>query len=250
MLKSVKLDKALVEEQEVVVSGAGPTLIRPGVSRIEPVTLLYRIFWSLLIFECLLASGYLVNGWIGNPLEVIGTLIDLDRETAVGTWFSSTQLFVIGALFIGMRLLVGRKSVGRLYLMLGLGFVFLSMDETAAFHEKITGVLKRFDWAPRVAGNHGLWIPVYSLTVACLLLYFSKPIGIVVRRFPRQVGVFFGGALLMVFGGVFLELLGYYHVFDNIPEIGIALEELGEMAGESLMILGAATCYLQERRYY
>lgn len=253
MLRPVKWDRKPADaqgggkEHPDSLHETGRELVKPVVPEMAPLTLLYRVFWSLLVFEVLLVCSYLVNDWFGNPIESLGALINLDAETAIGTWLSSTQLLLIGCLFIGLRLLVGRCAVGRLFAAMGMGFIFLSMDETAAFHEKITGVLKRFEWAPRVAGNRGLWIPVYALTAAIFVLVFCKPIGAVVHRFPRQVGVFLCGAGLMVFGGIFLEMLGYYHLFENIPTIGIALEELGEMAGETLMILGVGACYLKQR---
>jgi len=70
-------------------------------------------------------------------------MLDLDKEEGFGTWFSAAILLFTGQLLL-LHAAAVRKSSDRWFpwwLVLGLGFVFLSVDEVAGMHEYLNTFL-------------------------------------------------------------------------------------------------------------
>ena len=75
-------------------------------------------------------------------------IFDLDEEESFGTWFSSGILFVAGALLLNQARALRPKgeSEHRWWFVLGLAFVFLSMDEVVGMHELMNTLMEDTPW--------------------------------------------------------------------------------------------------------
>lgn len=92
---------------------------------------------ALLIADIGLGCAYVVYFLLGAPFVKLWTLLDLDSENSIATWYSSVQLFGIAALG-GVFLYRHNRRTGLLswtLLVLPLGFLVLSMDEIVMIHE-------------------------------------------------------------------------------------------------------------------
>src|SRR5688572_27691230 len=118
---------------------------------------------TLIAIEVLIVSIYVATTLSSSPSQ-LRVLFNLDDEANIPSWFSSVQLFSIGAVLLLATAspLRNRDHVRGLLAVLGAGFIFLSMDEAAVIHEKVTTVLARVSWTPRFSGGHGIWIFVYA----------------------------------------------------------------------------------------
>ena len=75
-------------------------------------------------------------------------ILDLDEEESIGTWFSAIILFVAGLLLMlqAGSLRQDNKPWWKWWMFLGLGFIFLSVDEVAGFHEYLNTVISNTHW--------------------------------------------------------------------------------------------------------
>jgi hypothetical protein len=196
-------------------------------------------------FEVLLILGYCIVWIIAPGLEwgPISLFLDVDREVSIPTWFSAIQLFAIGLLLI----LQARETKQlRFYLfILGLGFMLLSMDESAAIHEKIIDSAKRLDvqWLLRLTfmGSHKAWMVPYVLVGLAVLLASYRPVLFIWRNFRREAALVAIGLVLFGIGGIALEILSFE--FEEASSATaynwtVAGEEFFEMAGMSVVLYG------------
>lgn len=199
------------------------------------------IFQILILLEILMVSAYMADHFF----LVFGKshrMIDLDKELTLPSWFSAAQLFCIGMLFLIQNLRLPRPShVSLKFLSLvGLGFIFLSMDETITIHELMTFKLTHISWLPRFKNNMGLWIPIYT-SIGMALLFLSRHKIIQIWQFYRkELIIFIVGFLMVVMGGVMLEIISYEFLrVDELKkwyQLEVALEEGLEMMGASVML--------------
>ena len=210
-----------------------------------------RLLALLLVLEIGLVGVYGVDALVG-PIRGIHSLSDLDRETAIPTWFSSVQLFFIGTLFV---LMSRQRDVSpprsRLFLLLvAAGFIWLSLDEAVAVHEKLTGLLKDIAWIPRFKGDHGIWILLYLPAGLILLFACRREIVGLWRQYRRETLIFGLGAGLTLTGAVGVEIASYLFARGEaaaLPyRLEVALEEFLEMCGASIILY--ATLLLSLRR--
>lgn len=194
--------------------------------------------------DFLLLTAYVVGTFVAIPSANIYRLINLDAEAALGAWWSSSQLLLTGVMFaVAAYVRRGHLTTTAFYALCALAFVFLSADEAASIHEKITAAARGIDYWPRFAGNHGAWIPLYLAAAAVF--------GIVTAKFwlelwqtrRRGVALLFVGAATFVLGAVVLEIASYgglreaanrqYYAYQ------VLVEEAFELIGVSTMLIGA-----------
>jgi hypothetical protein len=204
-----------------------------------------RLLFFLLSAEALLVIGYCIV-WIiapGFKWGPISSLLDLDRESSIPTWFSSMQLFAVGLVLI-LQARVAKDL--KIYLfVLGIGFFFLSMDEAAAIHEKLIEVAKKLDlqWFLRLTfmGNHRAWMVPYVLVGVAVLLAGYRSVLLIWRNFHREaLWVAFGLAIFLL-GGIGLEELSFEFQpagSELYYNLAVAAEESLEMVGASFMLYG------------
>lgn len=73
---------------------------------------------------------------------------DLDEEESFGTWFNSGILLIAAALLVHQARVVRAKGAPwhAWWLVLGLGFCFLSIDEVAGMHEMMSTMMEETPW--------------------------------------------------------------------------------------------------------
>ena len=210
-----------------------------------------KLLLGLILFEVFLSLVFaldivLETSWQGPRI------FDLDGEATIPAWFSSLQLFLIGVLFLFSRNWpqINRVFAPNVLLLVGCGFVFLSMDEAASFHEGITYNLDHIDWIPKFKGGHGIWIPIYLIMALVLVAASVRTIKSVFQVYSRQATIMLSGALVFLAGAVGLEIIGYQYVrgseYSHLYEIEVLLEELLEMVGASIILYGTVLCALSK----
>lgn len=206
-----------------------------------------NLFFILLAVELVLVGVY-VALWVlpeGVPDGAFASLMNLDGEWNLPTWFSSVQLFVIGALFAAAAQSARRpESVPSLFpYTVGSAFVFLSMDEGAAFHERISEVARENDVAWILIEGHGAWITVYAV-VGVVFLLSTLPYFLAYWHHARREAIIITvGAAVFVLGAVGFEIASYLFLrdgnVDDLYRVEVAIEEFFEMSGGSIMLVGA-----------
>ncbi len=201
---------------------------------------------GLIAATCFFVVVYLLDGWLHQPIGVIHALFDLNAESTFPAWYTSSQLLLAGVLYL---LAANHSRLGtniaswRLLLLFGLLLVFLSADEAAQIHERVTSVLRPFESLPRFSGGHGMWIPVY-LSGGVLLLLLTGRFWKELWRYERRgTGLCALGAVLFLAGAVGLEALSYgdlrEEAYRYLYLLEIAAEEGLEMFGATAILLGS-----------
>jgi hypothetical protein len=204
-----------------------------------------RVLIFLIGFEILLVLSYCVVHIFAPDINwgPIKSFVDMDREQSIPTWFSTVQLFTIAILL----LLLARVSKQlRPYLILyGLGFMFLSVDEAAAIHEKLIDSVTRLQWKWLLwltfGGSHKAWMVPYVVIGLVVLLLSYRFFLLLWRKFRHETVLVAVGLVIFMIGGIGLELLSFH--FEDAPTEtpyawSVAGEEFLEMAGMTVVLYG------------
>lgn len=192
----------------------------------------------------LLLTAYVCGTFFVVLNPYIYRLINLDGEASLPAWFSASQLLLTGVVFAAAAYRREHKVAGPVFLAVcATAFIFLSADEAASIHEKITVVFKDVEFLPRFSGDHGIWIPLYLLAGSVFLVVTGKTWLRLWRSNRNGATVFFLGIGLFAFGAVVLEIISY----GELREIAnrryyayqVLLEEAFELAGVTTILLGA-----------
>ena len=155
---------------------------------------------------------------------------DLDAEGSVSVWFSSMQLFVVAGVTAYCAWNERRRSW---WLLSGL-FLYISVDETAGFHEAIGDWLGQrisLPFFPRGATQY--WLVAFLPLIGFAVWYFGRFLS---RDFQGRTGprVLAWAGLAIWLKALLIES-GW--VFPQSPlAVRVGWEEFLEMAG--------ATCFL------
>lgn len=206
---------------------------------------LRKIFISLLAIVCMLVFIYgVIHIWKPyKPWGAARELFDLDAETTIPAWFSSIQLFVLGGvLFLASKNNQRKQHLPSALLLAGsVFFIFLSADEGAAIHEKMTDVAVNLNikWM-LFKGDHGAWISVYFLLAMVALIFVSPYLRKLWIHFRRETGIALFGLLVFVMGGIGFEIISYLFLRADetarLYKMEVACEEFFEMSGVSIML--------------
>jgi len=213
-----------------------------------------KLLIGLILFELCLVLIFAADTLLGSPSLSIKQLFDLDGEGNLPAWFSSVQLFLIGLVF----LLRSRQpdpvhSPSPLFLlMVSAGFIFLSADEAASIHEKISVLFKHVEWMPRFKGDHGLWVFIYTFIGLILLLANFRTLASMWNRYRHATSIMAIGMVFVLFGVIGLEAISYQFLRDGSTPLlysaEVALEEFLEMSGASVTLYGAILLLLHDSR--
>lgn len=208
-----------------------------------------RVLIALLCFELVLVGAYVLVHIIGGADASWGPArpwFNLDRELSIPTWFSSMQLLATSVLLLlASRTNQREQHLPSWLLLLGsAGFAFLSVDEGAAIHERLTGIVENMELNWLIfKGGHGAWIPIYSAIAFGILLVTARHLYRIWNHFRREMLIALGGAAFFVLGGVGFEILSYLFIrteeITNTYRMEVALEEFFEMSGVSIILYAA-----------
>lgn len=207
-----------------------------------------RLYLWLLGIDLLLTTLYVLFHIVADDVTwgPLRPFFDMNADISIPSWFATIKLFAIAALLhgaCGLR----QQAVSRRLLGAGaLGFLFLSIDESARVHEKITAVARmlEFDWL-LIAGQ-GAWITVYAAIGAVLAILYGPALLRLSKRFPREATIGAAGAALFVAGAVAVEIVGYTLTPDSPAyRLEVAFEEWFELIGVSTILYGTLRLHLR-----
>lgn len=200
-----------------------------------------RVLVTLLGFEALLISGYCIMHIVapGPHWGPLAVFINVDREVSMPTWFSSVQLVAVGFLL----LVKARESneLQHFLILVGLGFIFLSVDESAAIHEKLVDSARRSSVRWLSDWSYVVWTVAYLAIGLLIVLVGYRPLSVIWRKYRREAIWIAGGTTIFVIGGMGFEVLSRLLYTADINWrflVAVAAEEFFEMAGVSLILYG------------
>lgn len=204
---------------------------------------LSHLAYLLLSADLLLLVAYLFGTFFVMPNPHIYALINLDGESSIPAWFSASQLMLIGVVFAAAALR-RTENAGSVFLYLcAIAFIFLSADEAASIHEKITLVFRDVEFLPRFSGDHGLWIPIYLLAGGIFLVLTRKNWWHIWHNNRDGAILFFAGIALFGFGAIVLEIVSYGELREldngNAYAYLVLFEEGFELFGVTTILIGA-----------
>ncbi|MBL8079819.1 MAG: hypothetical protein JNM55_17765 [Anaerolineales bacterium] len=189
-------------------------------------------------------GGYSISGPVQEYfLDTFIFEFFINNEGNIATFWNTLLLIITSALaFVIASAKFSQKDKYRFeWLLLGLVFLYLSMDESAIIHEKFSILLKNM---PDVNGwAHYKWIYAGAAAVLLLMVMFIRfYLHLDLRNkilFPVAMSLYLGGA----FGGELFS--GHYAQANGTKNIVYMLmthgEELGEHIGIILMIFTLLT---------
>ena len=208
-----------------------------------------NFLFLLILTEFLFFSVYLL-GTTNTPLTITSTF-DLDGEATIPAWFSSIQLFLTGLVLLSFGNWEKNKQIRNPFFiyLTGIVFIFLSLDESAMMHEKITRVLRTIEGVPSFKGGHGIWIYLYALPMLVGVFLGFSTVKTFFRTYFKQALFMTAGVLIFIFGAVGIEIVSYQFLRDDLTstfyKLSVAFEEVLEMMGISLFLYGSLLCAIQ-----
>jgi hypothetical protein len=203
-----------------------------------------KLVLALILVELLLVVVYGTDAWIQTVAEPVHPVIDLDAEANLPTWFSSFQLVMIAisSWTLAAYARPTQRPSRRFLRLCGGFFLYLSADETAMFHERITASLgsRYVDWLPAYLGSHLVETFICVLVlVACAACAYPHLRGLWrLSSSASMIGI--AGCAVFVTGAAVLETIGYkmlqLGVAQSVYRVEVAAEEFLEMLGASLIL--------------
>jgi hypothetical protein len=195
----------------------------------------------LLSIELLLVAAYVTLHILAPEMKAgpLRNFFNVDREVSIPTWFSSIQLFAVGAV---LMLQAGRARELRIpFVVAALAFIFLSMDEAAAVHDAIYKTFEARN-LPFI-GHEGylVWMAAYVIVAIFALFVGYRAVLFVWRSYRREAWWILAGGALFCTGGIVIEIITHrlFHIaVDTTFFLAVAAEELLEMAGVSVILYG------------
>ena len=193
-----------------------------------------KIFLTMLVITFVLLGIHTILVLYGNNLseevfDFSDSRFNINGEANIPAWYSTVILFSISvASFIINKLRVKVQKqpilIRNFWLITGMVFCFLSIDEMAQIHELIDqGSHHQFKWVYAYA-------PFVLIFFVLWTFYFR-----VIRNNDIILQYWFiGGLIVFVFGGVVLEFL------EDQFTLAYALRHIERVAEEGLEMVGAA----------
>lgn len=204
--------------------------------------------WRALLATSVLlgVAGIVVDlVWLAADLDpdaTVRTFVSLDSEANLPTWWSSLLLAAAG----GLALLTARRTLHphvaahrRLWPLLGVGLLVMSLDETALIHEAIVG--GQFESLIDHGGAFAFaWVVPGLVVVGALAVAYLR---FVLTLPGASRSAFLAGAVVYVASALGLEMVdGIVNGDDATLRTSKVLvagaQELGEMVGTVLLLVG------------
>jgi hypothetical protein len=236
---------------------------RNGMEAVEHGSSMWRglprkvLIWFLAA-DAALVLLYAVNVLAGTMKNrALFDLFDLNMEANLPSWYSSMQLLLVAVVLLSLASPLFRDHPGvarlrRLWVVLGMGFVYLSADEGGAIHERLSQLMAasggRSSSSPLTALLHaaginraprgaGLWILLYVAIGIVVVALLVPMIGPALRTFRGPTLLFVAGFAVMLAGGVVVEGIGdILHFVRSAHLLEVGIEEMLEMGGVTVML--------------
>jgi hypothetical protein len=196
---------------------------------------------------------------ISSASRPLTFLFGLNGEGNVPAWYSGTQLLLVGLVFFLLSSWFFQSDeriapLRRLLTVSGIVFTYLSADEVGQIHERMSALVQSWHWlrmveyktlialgrkAGRIHGG-GAWIPIFIVAGIALLWWLWPQIKVALRHWRTEFVLIGVGLGMLVFGAVFIEMLG-----AAIPkgalllrDIEVGIEETFEITGVSVILYG------------
>ncbi len=209
-----------------------------------------RIFLTALSCELVLVALYWLDITTGGQFQLLHALFDLDSEGNIPAWFSSSQLFAVAITLFSCARRKGteRRPSRAFFVLAGIAALYVSSDETAQIHERVTALVgaRYIDWLPALAAQNFFFV---MLSVAGLVSVGQLLVDDLLslwKHHRRALLLIVMGIAIGLTGGMVIETLGYKFLqTDSIwYRVEVTAEEFMEMFGGSVILLAA----LQLRR--
>jgi hypothetical protein len=197
-------------------------------------------------------AGQISTFYFGHP-AVLGlvSLFDLDTEANFPSWYSASALLMCAVVLavIAVAKRQARDAYARHWIGLALGFVYLSADEEAGFHEIIGPLFAGVGhWLTQHVSGYFAYLgayPVYTwvLPACAALVVIAVSYAKFLLALPRRSGVLMViSGVIFIGGAVGMEIVGARHVLlygqhDPVYGTFVAIEETLEMAGIALFLV-------------
>lgn len=186
-------------------------------------------------------------------------LLNLEREGNPPSWWFGSQQLLVALVFLMLAAHVFAsderiRQFRALFLVSGLGFGFISLDEIGEIHEMISRFLVRYETVGsfledfehnvfhvkhRIHGG-GAWIVIYAVIGIVLLFWLVPQIVKAFKVWPKAVGMVAAGFGTFAFSAAVLQVFGYFtKVGTSAHYIYVVVEQGLKMAGISVALYGA-----------
>lgn len=203
-----------------------------------------QIFLAFLGLDLCLTIAFCVTHIFAPniPLGPVRSLFDLDSDYSIPCWYSSIKLFLVGCsiLIASLNNSYRRYIPSRWLFFWGFVFIFLSMDEVAMIHERLSRIAGKLELDWLLIEGHGAWIILYGVLAFLLFVLFFRYIKRIWKYFPNETIKILAGCLTLVSGGVVVEVISYFFLRSDLTstsyKISVMIEESLEMAGVSIIL--------------
>jgi len=239
-------------DKECVINDLNSVRVQGGQKSMDkPPRFLTAVFAVLLVVDVVLIVLHVGFGW---------SLINLDEEGNLATWYSSAKLLALAVVAGTIWTAEGRQTQSQrrkfrvLWLLVALIFLGLSIDETSSIHERLARVVMQessvgLDIRETVLGGDATkdafaWVLIFSPLIVATAVFFL--FFFYTRLFRSRHGFVPAMAAL----GLFLLAVIMESTIYLSPSMrewttgelsryraGIALEESGEILGSTLFLL-------------
>lgn len=190
-----------------------------------------------------LCIAYVLNYLAGQPFGKITSLLDLDGETSLANWYSSTKYFcafVLSALFACRKYRHGSRALS-LILLAGI-FLLMSIDESVQIHEwlglKSDVLLPEGSRRATLFKRTGVWMYLFGLSFLAGFLLLACSLKTHFSENPSRFRKLVIGMLIMLTGALGVETLSNF-VERGLLIAEVVLEEGLEMIGATVMLWAA-----------
>lgn len=207
-------------------------------SRISVEVRPHRVATVLVACAVLLVVLHYVGAWIGGGVdegwrEQLRRLADLNDETSVGTWYSSSLLLAVAGLAaVQLSAAHYRDRLG--WSVLALVTLFLSIDEATAIHERLDVLHEVLNLN---TATTFLWVVPYSVALVSIIAVLYPFLRRLPARTRRWLAV---GAAVYLTAVLGLELVaaGARELSWNtlVEDVLIPIEEGLEMVGIAVFV--------------
>ena len=194
----------------------------------------------LFLVDVALVAAYAINAAAFGGIGLVNFLLDLDGEGSLSSWYSSIQLFLVGAALGTLACSIpGRMDRVRLWFAAAL-FAFLSKEEFVGIHEHLHAAMLEGGGTGSFFRHSSAWPLVLGPPLLVAMLVLGWRAAGIFRGRPGVVRSYVAGMTLFVGGAVGIELLvNFVPLGGTAHKVEVAAEECCEMVGVTFFLLGS-----------